>query len=130
MMNEFQWICLALIGVMAIDAIGDGLRMRGRQVMHHMAEVVGVALWFVIWFSMDVSGRFFDIIWMYVLIRIALFDVIVNLVAGQRVSYVGKSSLYERLLTQFSSWLREPGMLIWVLRVIALVWWVAWFIVG
>jgi len=67
---------------------------------------------------------------MYFTLRIAIFGVLFNIIADNKWSYVGKSSLYGRLLTWFSSLpdIREPGFLIWVLRVMALTWWIAWFI--
>lgn len=124
-MSEFQIVSIILLLLVSLDAIGDGLRWIKRQVAHHAVEIIREGIWLsmVAYFMGDWS-----IIPMYITARIAIFDPLVNLVAGQKLSYVGSSSLYDRLLKWFSGKVKEPGHLIWVIRVMALIWFVAWII--
>ena len=124
-MNEFVIVSLILFGVMAIDAAGDAFRIHQWQLVHHIMEVVGIAVWIVLW-------KFFEFHWeylvMYITGRIWAFDPLLNLIAGYRLTYAGKSSLYGRLLSWFMDAVKNPGILIWVIRALALIWWVAWLL--
>lgn len=122
-MNEFTIISLILLVIILLDSIGDGLRWIGKQVAHHTIEILRE----VIWLSMVAyfTGNWM-IIPMYILARITFFDPIINLVAGKGLGYIGSSSLYDRVLKWFGSTVKEPGHLIWVLRAMALMWWITW----
>ena len=124
-MSEFQIVSLVLLGVMLLDAAGDAFRIHQWQNLHHGMEVLGVGAWIAIWALFDFSPIY---IVMYVTGRIAIFDPILNLIAGYKLTYAGKSSVYGRLLSWFMSKVKNPGILIWVLRALALIWWVAWFV--
>jgi len=124
-MSEFQIVSLVLLGVMLLDAAGDAFRIHQWQNLHHGMEVLGVGAWIAIWALFDFSPIY---IVMYVTGRIAIFDPILNLIAGYKLTYAGKSSVYGRLLSWFMSKIKNPGILIWVLRALALIWWVAWFV--
>ena len=121
-MDEFKITSLLLLSIVVIDAVGDALRLRNKQILHHIAEVVVILIWMI------VAKLPVPLIVMYTLARIALFDPIFNWTAGLPLKHIGNSSLYDRFLRKFAKWMREPGMLIWILRVIALAWWIAWFI--
>ena len=124
-MSEFVIVSLILLAVSLIDAAGDAFRARKWQVIHHSMEVLGVATWFLIW-------ALFDFNWiyptMYVTGRLALFDVVFNLIARNKLNYIGTSSLYARILGWFTKKINEQGHLIWALRVLALIWWIAWLL--
>jgi hypothetical protein len=122
-MSEFAIVTLILLGIVLLDAIGDGLRWIGKQVAHHMVEILREAIWLslVAYFM----GNWL-IIPMYVLARIVFFDPIINLVAGKGLGYIGSSSLYDRMLKWFTHKIGEQGHLIWVVRVLAIIWWIAW----
>ena len=122
-MSEFAIISLILLGIVILDALGDGLRWIGKQVAHHVVEILREAIWLamVVYFTGQPQ-----LIVMYITARIAFFDPIINLIAGKGLGYVGSSSIYDRLLKWFSGRVKEPGHLIWVLRVMALIWFVAW----
>ena len=124
-MSEFQIVSLVLLGVMLLDAAGDAFRIHQWQNLHHGMEVLGVGAWIAIWALFDFSPIY---IVMYVTGRIAIFDPILNLIAGYKLTYAGKSSVYGRLLSWFMSKVKNPGILIWVLRALALIWWIAWFV--
>ena len=124
-MNEFQIVSLVLLGIMAIDAAGDAFRVHQWQVVHHLMEVVGIAVWVTVWALFEFSPLYLV---MYITGRIALFDPLFNLIAGYKLTYSGKSSVYGRLLSWFQSKVKEPGHLIWVLRAMAAIFWIAWFI--
>lgn len=87
------------------DAIGDGLRTKGKQLAHHIVESVMYVLWglLVIWINCNpVPGRY--IVWYAVFalcIRIIFFNPVYNLVAGQSLFYLSKTSNYS---DQFLAW--------------------------
>lgn len=124
-MSVFSIVSIILVLVVILDAVGDGLRWIDKQVPHHIVEIVRELIWvsMVAYFMKN-----WFIIPIYFLARIALFDPIINLVAGKGIGYIGSSSIYDRLLKQFASWVKEPGILIWILRALALIWLVAWII--
>jgi len=124
-MNEFTIVSLVLLAIMAIDAAGDAFRIHKWQNLHHGMEVVGVAAWIAIWALFEFSPIY---VVMYITGRIAFFDPLLNLIAGYKLTYAGKSSVYGRLLSWFMSKVKNPGILIWVIRALALIWWVAWII--
>jgi hypothetical protein len=128
-MSEFKIFSLLLIVLVIWDATGDALRAKGKQIPHHLLESVSVALWLFLLVALDREWlKWHDrLIVMYITIRIAIFDVIFNVIKGNKWSYVGESSIYGKLLSWFSLKVKEPGHLIWVIRVIALIWWVTWF---
>jgi hypothetical protein len=77
----------------------------------------------------SISGRLYIVyINMYITGRVWLFDPLFNKIAGYRLTYSGKSSLYGRVLSWFQNKVKNPGHLIWVLRALALIWWVAWLL--
>jgi len=63
---------------------------------------------------------------MYPTGRIWLFDPLLNVIAGYKLTYAGKSSLYGRLLSWFMNKVKNPGVLIWWIRIMFLVFWIAW----
>lgn len=124
-MSEFVIVSLILLGVSLIDAAGDAFRARRWQVIHHSMEVLGVATWFLIWALFEFNWLY---ITMYITGRIALFDLVFNLIARNKLNYIGTSSFYARILGWFTDKVEKRGHLIWVLRVMMLIWWVAWIV--
>ena len=124
-MSTFAILSLILLGIVLLDALGDGLRWIGKQVAHHAVEILREAIWLsmVVYFTGQPQ-----LIVMYITARIAFFDPVINLVAGKGTPYIGSSSLYDRLLKWFSGKVKEPGHLIWVIRVMALIWFIAWIL--
>ncbi len=124
-MNEFVIVTLILLGVVIMDAAGDAFRIHQWQLIHHIMEVLGVVVWILLW-------KFFGFrdvyIIMYITGRIWLFDPLLNLIAGYKLSYAGKSSIYGRVLSWFMLKVKNPGVIIWVVRAMAIIWWIAWLI--
>ena len=124
-MSEFTIVSLILLAVSLIDSAGDAFRARKWQVIHHSMEVLGVVTWFLIW-------ALFEFNWiyptMYVTGRLAFFDLVFNLIARNKWNYIGTSSLYGRILGWFTKKINEQGHLIWVLKAMAFIWWVAWIL--
>jgi len=118
-------VSLVLLAVMLIDAAGDAFRIHQWQNLHHGMEVVGVGAWIAIWALFEFNPIY---IVMYITGRIAIFDPVLNTIAGYKLTYAGKSSVYGRLLSWFMAKVKNPGILIWVIRALALIWWVAWFV--
>jgi hypothetical protein len=124
-MSEFVIVSLILFGVMAMDAAGDAFRIHQWQIVHHIMEAVGVAVWIALWKYFEFNNVY---ILMYITGRIWAFDPLLNLIAGYRLSYAGKSSLYGRLLSWFMIKVKNPGVIIWVVRALAIIWWIAWLV--
>ena len=131
-MTDYKIFSLIFLVLILWDAVGDGLRAKGKQIPHHILEAVSVALWLAI--ALIVARGWLE--WrdsqivMYITLRIAIFDIIFNIVKGNKWSYVGTSSIYGIVLSWFTKLprVKEPGFLIWVIRAMALIWWLAWFI--
>ena len=118
-------ISLLLLLLCVLDAAGDAFRVRKWQIIHHSLEVVQIAVWFLIWALFEFR---YEYVIMYITGRIFLFDIVFNLIARNKWSYVGTSSLYGRILGWFAGVMKEPGHLVWVIRAIAIIWWIAWLI--
>ena len=124
-MSEFVIVSIILLGITAIDSAGDAFRARRWQIIHNGMEVLGVAVWFLIWALFEFNYIY---ITMYITGRLAIFYLLFNLIARNKWNYIGTSSLYGRVLGWFTKKVNEQGHLIWVLRAMALIWWVAWLI--
>lgn len=125
-MSEFVIVTLILLGIAATDAAGDAFRIHQWQIAHHILELVSTVIaWVILW-------KFFEFQWvyltMYITGRIWLFDPLLNWIAGYKLTYAGKSSIYGRLLSWFMNKVKNPGHLIWVLRALAFIWWIAWIL--
>ena len=122
-MSEFAIVSLILFVIMAIDAAGDAFRVHKWQIIHHSMEVIGISVWIALWALFEFDPAY---IAMYITGRIFAFDPLFNLIAGYKLTYAGKSSVYGRLLSWFMTKVKEPGHLIWALRGIALMFWLGW----
>jgi len=124
-MSEFVIASLVLLAVSMIDSAGDAFRVRRWQIIHHSMEVLGVAVWFLISALFEFNYIY---ITMYITGRLAIFDLMFNLIARNKWNYIGTSSLYGRILGWFTEKTNEQGHLIWVLRALSLIWWIAWLL--
>jgi len=126
-MNEHTIVGLILLGQVIIDAAGDAFRIHKWQVIHHIMESLLLVTFFILW-------KFFEFNMIYPLLyvtgRIWAFDPLLNWIAGYQLTYAGKSSLYGRLLSWFMNKVKEPGKLIWWIRIIIFLIWLAWLIGG
>jgi hypothetical protein len=124
-MSEFAIVSIILLAIAAIDAAGDAFRIHQWQIIHHSMEVLGIAVWIALWAFFEFHLVYLT---MYITGRIWLFDPLLNLIAGYKLTYSGKSSIYGRVLSWFTHKIGEQGHLIWVLRALAIIWWIAWLI--
>ena len=115
-------ISLILLGLVMLDAIGDAFRHRHWQIPHHIMEVMHVAGWIAVWALFGFKPVF---IAMYIVGRIVLFDVVFNLTAGLPIGHIGRSSLYDIILTWFGSWVKQhPAHFVFIFRFMALLSWI------
>jgi len=110
-----------MLALILLDASGDAFRSRGWQIAHHIMEAVHEAIWLGL---LAYFTKSYNIIPIYILCRIAIFDVLYNVIAGNKLNYVGISSVYGIVMTWFAMKIREQGFLIWVVRALALIAWV------
>ena len=121
-MNETLIVSLALLALVIFDAVGDAFRLRGWNIPHHTMEVFHVAGWVVVWalFAFDAS-----FVWLYVLGRIVLFDIVFNLTAGLPIGHIGTNSIYDIVVTLIGGWVKQhPGHFAFIFRFMALVSWI------
>lgn len=123
-MNEPLIVSLILLGLVILDAVGDAFRFRGWNIPHHIMEVLHVAGWFIIWalFGPDFLPAH---VYLYILGRIILFDIVFNLTGGLKIGYVGKNSIYDLVVTLIGGWFKQnPANFAFIFRLMALVAWV------
>jgi len=120
----FVFMLLAVI----LDAASDGLRLRYKYSksynkrwmldVSHIAEALTVgSLIAIAWFFIEIiyKGSFVSFtefiiygpVW-YVVCRLFLFDIVYNMVAGISGSYIGVTSVYDRILGKILQKLRMP----------------------
>lgn len=122
---NWYWINIVLLYLVLLDAIGDALRLKGHQVVHHIMESLMIVQWFALWI---LAGFHWLFIPMYLLARFTFFDLTYNLVAGNRFSYVGNSCIWDRFSRFLESKFRAGDFGFVVPRVITLVWYVTWLL--
>ena len=98
---------LMLVSIVLFDATGDALRTLKRQVLHHVMEDVQIVLWFMVILFLHQG---FDpwLILVYVLARFSLFDAMYNVISGNKLLYVGDSSLYDKFWRWFGGVTKNP----------------------
>jgi len=95
-----------------LNAIGDGLNDSSRKVWGHNFNALHILVLLLIPFFVEVNGWH---VAMYILLRIALFDVTYNISRGLKWSHIGNSSWWDKF------WKRCPPVLLVFLRLICLV---------
>ena len=128
---------LILLVQVILDAVGDGFRARGWQKIHHTIESVQIGIWLsllpAIYFGwLDFQWYY---IWMYVLGRIWLFDLVINPIMKQKLLYVSKTS-WDGVIYYFISGDENPNRkrkwpvknFSFIFKFMAFVWWIGWFI--
>ena len=118
-MNEFTIISLLLLLQVILDASGDAFRFRGWQIVHHMTESIQIAGWFAIWALFGFDWQF---IVMYIMGRIVVFDLVFNLIAGNKLFYVGESDLIGKLMHRLPV---APEHISFITKFIAALVWIA-----
>ena len=128
---------LILLGQVILDAVGDGFRVRGWQRLHHSLESLQIAIWLAILPAIHFGWLDFQwyYIWMYVLGRIWLFDLVINPIMGMKLLYVGKSS-WDGAIYYLISGEGNPNRkrqwpvknFSFIFKFMAFVWWIGWFI--
>ena len=120
----FALISLILLLLVVLDATGDALRSRGKQLLHHSIESIQIAIWIALW-------ALFEFHWLYVLMyifaRFVFFDLIYNLIVGNKWYYVGVSSIYDRVFRAIGK-TQGAIMAVTVPKFIIFVWWTAWLL--
>ena len=136
-MEAHMIFILVLLFQVVLDAVGDGFRVRGWQKPHHTMESVQIAVW--LFLGAAIAKEWVDFqwyyMWMYVLGRIWLFDLVMNPIMLQKLFYISKSSFDGA----FYYWVMGDGnpnrKIQWpvtpfaiVIKALALIWWVSWFL--
>ena len=92
-------LLILLIQILA-DASGDAFRLKGKQLLHHLFEVVQIICWMALiyLFTTISSPAWIRLIAYYIALRFLIFDTIFNIIAGNPISYLGspKNNLYAK----------------------------------
>ena len=134
-MEQHIIVILLLLIPVVLDALGDAFRIRKWQNLHHLMESAREAFWIALVVGVSPLLGWFEVEWyyiaMYILGRIWLFDLVLNLVADFDFFYVSDSSTDGRILIWLSSDKVFNVPVIYptfIVKLMALVWWVAWLI--
>ena len=112
---------------MLVDAFGDGMRYRGKQVIHHIAEVAVIGLWIALIALINfnpLSGH--DLLWsvLYMIgFRMVVFDQAFNISAGLHFFHLGNSSIWDKLMNRGGGILKVMALAVVVSAVIRLLIW-------
>jgi hypothetical protein len=136
-MEPFMIMILILLGQVILDSVGDGCRARGWQKIHHSIESLQIGIWLsllpAIYFGwLDFQWYY---IWMYVLGRIWLFDLVINPIMKQKLFYVSDTS-WDGVIYYLISGDGNPNRkkkwpvenFSFIFKLMAFVWWIGWFI--
>ncbi len=116
---QIKMILFLLILTIILNATGDALTLNCKS-LAHIVQALLVLLWLFILWNNDkkkFNWRWIDLLMLvisYALIRHGIFDYTWNLVAGQNMFFVGKTSFYDEYIA--GSWLG-----IWPLRLFSLI---------
>lgn len=107
-----------ILGSLILGAVGDGLNFKGKKRLGHLFRSleIGLLLSSSLYLHLDVNQYIYYILG-YVLARMAIFDPLFNKFAGLALSYLGVTSLYNRVLKAF----KAPAHGVWFARVIFLI---------
>ena len=95
------WIILYLLTCIALGAAGDALNTEGVKTIGHLLEALEVALLISGGLLFKLTRRnLLTFFLAYVFLRVAGFDYIYNLVAGESWDYIGTSNWWDQLLTK------------------------------
>ncbi len=119
---EFLIINIILLIQVVLDATGDAFRVKRHTEAHHILEAMQVAVWMLIWYYAE--PHFLYII-MYIGARFVFFDLVYNLIAGNRWHYFGDGSYYDRLFRWITK-SQGPVFTVVVTKGIVLLGWIAW----
>lgn len=86
---------LIMFLVIVLDATGDGLRTLGFQKAHHVLEASWIVLFFVVWALSQFKWQY---ALTYVLCRIWAFNLVYNIVAGNKFGYLSEGNFYDSAL--------------------------------
>lgn len=117
------------------EAAYEGLAFRGKKTLSGVVELIYLAFITVIVFSWSTgnsfvfgTGEFFYVIIGYVLFRFAIFDLVLNPIAGWPIFYIGNTKLSDKGLYWLATKGKVPVGFVLFLKFIAFVWGVAWLL--
>ena len=105
-------ILIILTILIILDAIGDGLRAREKQLAHHVLEAIQIVVWFfyaytVMKLGLDVYYQIWALVF-YTSLRIMIFNPIINIVMRKSFFYLGNTNYWDRFMR------RNSGIVYWI----------------
>ena len=105
-----------ILGSIVSGAIGDGLNDKGKKLIGHAFKAVEIGSLLISPFIIY-TNLWLAYIASYLLIRASIFDPIYNITRGNKLSYIGDSSLWGKFLKK----LKAPSYGYWFARVVLLI---------
>lgn len=108
-----------LILLVLINSLEDGFRDTNKKVLAHLFNTLHIVGWlFMIQYELS-----YILITQYVLLRFSLFDIVYNLIKGNKTFYIGNTSIYGKFwnwiykitkfqITHLLFWLKLISLLI------------------
>lgn len=133
-----NWIILiSALFLIIVKAIYDGLKVRGWHTFSSRLEFLYLAVVTIVFFAW-LAGlqspfdfhyiEFWKIIGGFLLLRFAIFDLIWNIAAGQKLSFTGTTKDTDKVI----NWLMGKGVPMSFInygRIIAFLWGVSWLLI-
>ena len=127
-----NWSILILsLFLIILEAVYEGLKVKGKHIASGVIEFIYLTIITLIAFAW-ISGHrapfeyqeitFWKIIGGYLLLRFALFDIVWNISAGQKIYYIGRTKLYDKFFKTV------PISFIWFIRIICIPLALAWLL--
>jgi hypothetical protein len=96
---------ILLLFQILLDAATDAFKNKGNQKLSHLFKSLEKVVWFTLaWHLVNIQfHQFPELILLYLALRVALFDLIINLVMGWKWDYIGlpSTSWYGKLVNWF-----------------------------
>lgn len=117
---------IILFLIMAFDAVGDGFRTRGWQILHHIFEASLYAMFgWIIWLINNDPVSNFEFRWLIVYIvsmRISFFTFIYNFAAGNKRYYLSTDKWWDRFVRKAGlGFITIMGLVIWGSSIVRLI---------
>ena len=110
---------LIALFLIVFEALYEGFKLRKWHIISEIIEFIYLACitfvifgWYNGYFAATATNPdFWFVLFGYVLLRFAIFDLIFNLSAGLSVFYIGKTKLFDKLLSKLGAWVFVPKLI-------------------
>jgi len=95
------------------DASGDALNNTNKKGIGHIFAMLSVGILLTMPFLVDFDiPKWYSYMFIYAFLRFAIFDVVWNLVAGQKWNYIGITSFMDKFFQKYPWWMKTFAQII------------------